>query len=188
MIHRTWLHYRKWYRQRWLRGVSPNMDVTREQERLVAEEAFDEVWFSRWYPYYLVAVFGLSFGTTFGAVAIGIPLLLATAISSDIFDLAEAVAALVVGYGFGLPATLAWDLGLLPLLRMLCRRPVRVAMRTKGIETCVPCGYLLTGLEAHTTRCPECGSAREPMTEPAVEAGPDEPSAPGEEGPGRFAQ
>ncbi len=163
MIRRTWLQYRRWYKQRWLRGVSPNMDVTREQERLVAVEAFDEVWFGKWYPYYLVVVLGLGFGTTFGAVAIGLPVLRTATLSNNALFLTEGVAELVVGYGLGLPAALAWDMSLLPLLRTMCRRPIRLAMRSKGIETCVPCGYLLKGLEAHTTRCPECGSPREPM-------------------------
>ena len=131
MIRRTWLRYRKWYKQRWLRGVSPNMDVTREQERLVAEEAFDEVWFGKWYPYYLVIVLGLGFGTTIGGVSILTPLLLAARLSSEMYSIVEMLATLIVGYGLGLPATLAWDLSLLPLLRMLCRRPVRIAMRKK---------------------------------------------------------
>ncbi len=50
------------------------------------------------------------------------------------------------------------------------------------------CGYWLRGLDDAVKQCPECGAEREPMPEPAVEAGPDDPGAPGEEGPGRSAQ
>jgi hypothetical protein len=45
------------------------------------------------------------------------------------------------------------------------RREVREAMGRRGFELCPSCGYWLKGLGAGSTRCPECGAAREPVPE-----------------------
>ena len=42
---------------------------------------------------------------------------------------------------------------------ILYTRPMRHAMRERGHDVCVGCGYLLTGLASST--CPECGAERE---------------------------
>ncbi|MHC4989502.1 MAG: hypothetical protein ACYTGC_00850 [Planctomycetota bacterium] len=43
--------------------------------------------------------------------------------------------------------------------RTIYQRPVRLAMREKGHDVCVGCGYRLQGLSADT-ECPECGETR----------------------------
>ena len=37
-------------------------------------------------------------------------------------------------------------------------RPVRRAMRERGYDVCVSCGYRLEGLDDDISRCPECGA------------------------------
>ncbi len=57
-------------------------------------------------------------------------------------------------------------------------------IRLEGFDICLKCGYWLRGLGDEITYCPECGTKREPMPEPAGEAGPDDQR---KEGPGRLA-
>lgn len=40
---------------------------------------------------------------------------------------------------------------------------VRGAVREIGYEVCEKCGYWLRGLDRDVTKCPECGSRRQPM-------------------------
>lgn len=39
--------------------------------------------------------------------------------------------------------------------------PIRKAMRDRGYDICLGCGYLLNQLPAEITACPECGRRRE---------------------------
>ena len=50
------------------------------------------------------------------------------------------------------------------IYRALYVKPVRRAMRDRGYDLCVSCGYDLKGIES--PQCPECGAQREPMPDP----------------------
>ncbi len=52
------------------------------------------------------------------------------------------------------------------LTRGRIRRSLRAALAARGVPVCVPCGYDLRGLA--TRRCPECGAAKLPETEPGT--------------------
>ena len=43
------------------------------------------------------------------------------------------------------------------------RQPFLRSLRDFGYEVCPYCGYWLRGLDQSVTKCPECGSQREPM-------------------------
>ena len=98
------------------------------------------------------------------------------------------IAVLILPFGlifkFALPATLRWlgkdgqtgpfMIGVLIVLflfwiwaawvyRFIYTRPMRRAMRERGQQICVNCGYRLIGLDDTVDRCPECGSRREPV-------------------------
>jgi hypothetical protein len=47
----------------------------------------------------------------------------------------------------------------------LHRRQFREAMRRRGFELCLGCGYWLKGLSDDITHCPECGRDRESRAE-----------------------
>jgi len=47
------------------------------------------------------------------------------------------------------------------MYRTLYTRPFRKAMREKGYDICLNCGYNLMGLDETSPRCPECGQRRE---------------------------
>ena len=40
-------------------------------------------------------------------------------------------------------------------------RPMQLALRLRGFDVCVQCGYWLRGLGDEVKNCPECGAARE---------------------------
>jgi len=52
------------------------------------------------------------------------------------------------------------------LLASLYVGPTRHALREAGYDVCLRCGYWLRGLPDDIKRCPECGTAREPMPRP----------------------
>ncbi len=89
---------------------------------------------------------------------------------------------LLLLYGAG-----SWIWGCL-LYRVFGRSEYYYRIRLEGFDVCLKCGYWLRALDDDVKQCPECGAKREPMPEPAVEAGPDDPGALGEEGSGRLAQ
>ncbi len=78
----------------------------------------------------------------------------------------------------------AWIWGCL-LYGLVSRPEHYYRIRLEGFDICLKCGYWLRGLGDEITNCPECGTKRESMPEPAVEAGSDDQR---EEGPGRRAQ
>ena len=44
--------------------------------------------------------------------------------------------------------------------------PRRRAMRERGYDVCVSCGYRLVGLDDDISRCPECGASRAARGDP----------------------
>ena len=51
---------------------------------------------------------------------------------------------------------------------MSARRTYEI-LRQSGYDICTRCGYWLKGLDDATDRCPECGTKREFLSEPASE-------------------
>ncbi len=49
------------------------------------------------------------------------------------------------------------------MYRYIYIKPVRRAMRDRGYDVCVNCGYRLQGLGASIANCPECGHPREAL-------------------------
>lgn len=147
-----------WYRRLWLRAVLPGADLSDDQHRRVAEEAFDDVWFSQWYPWYLVVLLcaasvswififpimgGLS-TTAYGPASGGATLLLALVL----LVLLPVVSIVLIEVTFQF------------CCRILLGRMTRRAMRRTGIDICINCGYLLIGVD-DSAQCPECGALRE---------------------------
>ncbi len=60
----------------------------------------------------------------------------------------------------GVVALLAWPISAV-VYGHLYAKPVRRAMRDRGYDICVGCGYLLNELPPDVDRCPECGRPRE---------------------------
>ena len=48
-------------------------------------------------------------------------------------------------------------------------KPARRAMRERGMDVCIGCGYLLAELTGKIERCPECGATREPLVRGAAD-------------------
>jgi hypothetical protein len=149
---------KRWYKRRWLHSVYPGWHLFRSKERAIAEAAFDEVWFSNWYPWYVVGVLsalclvGMWFvGITLVALLEPTPLVLLTLILS-------------------LPVTgavfVSCDLLLMFAIRPFLQRSVWRGLRRKAIDVCPSCGYFLAGTPATTRHCPECGADRSSVKQP----------------------
>lgn len=67
-----------------------------------------------------------------------------------------------VGLAAGLLVQLAISYLVIAALGRIAWKPaVTIALRRLGYDVCINCGYLLRGLPATVTHCPECGTRRD---------------------------
>ena len=151
MKRRLLSRYRRFYKNLWLRGVFPQIEIYRERERAIAEAAFDEVWFTQWYPWYLVLILVIPCSAAYALLPLAGGLVHAPLLAAAI---------LVVGLPATVAVTIALDILFMFLIRPLLQRYVRIALRRKGYDVCMECGYLMFGVSPGTMRCPECGAQR----------------------------
>ncbi|UCD74602.1 MAG: hypothetical protein JSV91_12535 [Phycisphaerales bacterium] len=58
---------------------------------------------------------------------------------------------------------LAFPVALLIAVRLATKRALRDSLHAFGCELCRKCGHQLRGLDDYQTKCPECGTEREPI-------------------------
>lgn len=144
-----------WYRARWLRVAYPDWGQIPVDDRTQAEAAFAEVWFSRWYPCYLVILLTAAWMGGGSVFASGLALLLVLSW--------HGLALVLLALPFAVIAGVSFDVLTIYAARGALRRSVRRGLRRRGVEVCLDCGYFLSESPATQSSCSECGAERVPL-------------------------
>lgn len=72
----------------------------------------------------------------------------------------------LAGVVAALSLSFIWIGGCLAIFMKIYVPALRRALRDVGYEICVSCGYWMRGIADDSTKCPECGSERQPMHVP----------------------
>jgi hypothetical protein len=152
-------------RFRWFTYIPPGLHLSRKQRQQVHQFARISL---KSTPSDLI---GLAIGFIAAMVGNGLLLwgiraMLAQDWLTDVDDVSGSVRRVTVLVMGG--KLLSWTVALVIILAALrrCYRPhVLSGLRQSGFPVCPSCGYLQNGLGDLVTRCPECGTPREPIPE-----------------------